>query len=545
MVLVNTTSVDSGLAMTTALAVVTYLWFKHYEPTDIVSLSVLLGFTPAIPAVLLGSPMSSTVAAVLTAYTVHYGIILACIVAYRLSPFHPLYKYPGPLLGKLSKLTLVYVASTGKQHHYFLRMHRKYGSIVRVGPNELSIVDAELLPNIMGPDGMPKGPLWKGRQIGGKKGSANTHPKGTLINARDKGVHAENRRVWNRAFTSSAVKRYEPTVIRLASQLVDELKKRCSADAQQENAVDLSQWLSFFSFDFMGDFVFGGPFELLTEGDKNGLVHTVESGLYPTALIQHIPWCVGAVVNLPFVAKQMKGLGMFAYTQTLRRLQAGSVHDDLFYHLADEAGLEKQRPTVPYLISNMVTAIIAGSDTTAVALTAAFCLLASHPTCYARLQVEIDEAFPPHESEPTDTAKMAQLPYLNAIINETLRLHPPGATSLQRAPTEGSGGHMLGRQIFISEGTAVYSPPYRWIEKDHNPNIILNTDAFMPFSTGPANCVGRPLALIEMRMVLVYVLRAFDLRLKDGFDAERWREDLRDLFVTIRGPLLVVLTPRH
>ena len=77
--------------------------------------------------------------------------------------------------------------------------------------------------------------------------------KGGLIGARDKQWHTETRRVWNRAFTTSAVKQYEPIVLRRAFQLVDELKKRCdlSVDRQTpgngEAQLDLALWLSLFS----------------------------------------------------------------------------------------------------------------------------------------------------------------------------------------------------------------------------------------------------------------------------------------------------------
>lgn len=90
--------------------------------------------------------------------------------------------------------------------------------------------------------------VWEGRRIQGKRGGGKT--RGTLIGSRNKKDHAEARRVWNRAFTTPAVKKYEPIVIRRAAQLVEELRKRCRAaerDGKGLAEANLSEWLSYFS----------------------------------------------------------------------------------------------------------------------------------------------------------------------------------------------------------------------------------------------------------------------------------------------------------
>lgn len=557
-------SMEHGVVAAAAFGVLAHQYFKRYEPTDLVSLTVLLGAVPAIPASLLARTGDSTFTAILTAYSVYIVSLLLSIAIYRTTPLHPLSKYPGPFLCKLSKFWLVYLTTRGKLYLYFKEAHDKYGPIVRIGPNELSIVDETLLPSIMGPDSMPKGPLWEGRRIQGKRGGGKT--RGTLIGSRNKKDHAEARRVWNRAFTTPAVKKYEPIVIRRAAQLVEELRKRCRAaerDGKGLAEANLSEWLSYFSFDFMGDFVFGSSFELMSDGDKDGFLRTMASGLYLPALTQHVPWCMDALIYTPFVGKEMKQLGEFAFRQVSKRIKEGSIQDDLFYHLNDEGRESPEPPSMPLLMSNAVTAIIAGSDTTASVMSNIFFFILHHRAVYNRLQAEVDAAFPPGEGEPTDAAKLAQLEYMNAVINETLRLRPPASTSLQRAPTPGSGGHVIGKDMFIPEGTAVYSPlyvyhrdpryfspdtdafrPERWLAGEAEPDAVLNMSAFIPFSIGQANCVGKPIAVLEMRLVLAYMIQAFEMRLVDSYRPEQWEEELRDFFVLQKGPLPVSLKAR-
>ena len=115
---------------------------------------------------------------------------------------------------------------------------------------------------------------------------------------------------------------------------------------------------------------------------------------------------------------------------------------------------------------------------------------------------------------------------------------------------------------YILEGTAVQISPWvihrcpryfypdpdkfwpdRWISGD--PSIILDKSAFIPFSTGPANCPGRPLAIIELRYVTCLLVRTFDMSFDPDYDAAQWEESLEDRFVMLKGELPVTLAFRE
>ncbi|TFK46946.1 cytochrome P450 [Heliocybe sulcata] len=554
--LLQLTSYERGLLLSFGTGLVSYFIFKKYEPKSLAALGVLLGLLPAIPIALLRTSIPSTLQSILLGSSVFFSTLLCSIGIYRLSPLHPLHAIPGPLPCKLSKLWLTYIASQGKLHLYFQNLHGKYGPIVRVGPNELSVADADLLPSIMGPSGMPKGPLWEGRRISGKKGAGAKEAKGrSLIGARNKQQHAEVRKVWNQAFTPAAVKGYEPAVARRSEQLVDELKTRL-AKCGDEGRVDLARWSSFFTFDIMGDIAFGGGFELMRDGDPRNLVQNLAKGLYLPGLTQQIPWVSEFLPYFPFLGQHMKGLAQLGHAQATKRLKEGSVHNDIFHYLLHDPDAEGAQTPFPIVVSNSVSSIIAGSDIAA-ALSNIFYCLATHPGCYARLRAELDAAFPQGSGQVPNAAALAQLGYLNGVINEALRLYPTVPTSLQRAPSSGSGGHMIGSNLFIPEGTAVFVPSYvlhrspayfpdaaqflpeRWLQPQ-----TLRSDAFIPFSSGPANCVGRPFALLALRTAVAHFVQAFDVALAPGYGAEQYAADLRDFFILLHGSLPVVLKPR-
>ena len=123
--------------------------FNRYEPTRLRTVSSLLLLVPFILSVLfvhLSTEDDSDVdfdeefypslpSAIFTSFAIFHATLVTSIVAYRLSPFHPLARYPGPILAKVSKLYMVYVVLRNRpaQYLWFQKQHDKYGDAVRIG----------------------------------------------------------------------------------------------------------------------------------------------------------------------------------------------------------------------------------------------------------------------------------------------------------------------------------------------------------------------------------------------------------------------------
>ena|ERR1700720_2309857 len=122
---------------------------------------------------------------------------------------------------------------------------------------------------------------------------------------------------------------------------------------------------------------------------------------------------------------------------------------------------------------------------------------------------------------------------------------------------------------FIPEGTQVFNHSYtlqrnphyfypypdsflpdRWLPKEdrekvlQDDNFILDLTAFNPFSYGPANCVGKNLALLELRVVTCFVVQKLNFKAKEGFKSDSWEDGIEDFFVVKRPPLPVVVEAR-
>jgi len=75
--------------------------------------------------------------------------------------------------------------------------------------------------------------------------------------------------------------------------------------------------------------------------------------------------------------------------------------------------------------------------------------------------------------------------------------------------------------------------------------FIHNINAFVPFSYGPSNCVGKKLAYQEMRTVICMMMHRLNFSFAEGYEQESWERDLKDYFVATKGRLEVILSPRN
>lgn len=123
-------------------------------------------------------------------------------------------------------------------------------------------------------------------------------------------------------------------------------------------------------------------------------------------------------------------------------------------------------------------------------------------------------------------------------------------TSLHPASFIPEGNNVIVPTYALQRDPRYFSPhsngfwPDRWLkpeerkEKDDitrllgdHVEVVLDSKAFIPFSTGPRSCVGKPLALTELRVVTSYLVQRFDIVVAEGFNMNDWERDLQDHFV--------------
>lgn len=139
------------------------------------------------------------------------GVFTNCIV-YRLF-MNPLNKIPGPYFMRLSKFNHCFQNTKFDAHLQLLDMHNKYGKFVRIGPNDISVIDANGMEVVSSPKSKcTKGPWYDGDS-----------PLTSLHTTRDRALHDRRRRVWAPAFSDKALRGYETRVQALNDLLIKKL----------------------------------------------------------------------------------------------------------------------------------------------------------------------------------------------------------------------------------------------------------------------------------------------------------------------------------
>ncbi|KQJ90462.1 cytochrome P450 76M5 [Brachypodium distachyon] len=209
-----------------------------------------------------------------------------------------------------------------------------------------------------------------------------------------------------------------------------------------------------------------------------------------------------------------------------RRLSSGAEkHGDLLDSLLElHAKSQLERPVIRALLTDL---FIAGSHTTTTTVEWAMAELLRNPTKMAKARAELREAFGSGRAEEGD---LASLPYLQAVVKETLRLHPAGPLLLPHEVSEPGvtlGGFSVpkGARVLIN-AWAIGRDPEAWGDEPEAfaPERFLGREVdfrgrafeFIPFGSGRRACPGMPLAVAVVPMVLASLLHEFEWRLPDG-----------------------------
>ena len=168
--------------------------------------------------------------------------------------------------------------------------------------------------------------------------------------------------------------------------------------------------------------------------------------------------------------------------------------------------------------------VVAGSDTSASTIRIVMLSLLANPPAYRKLQAEIDEAIAAGKiSSPIKDSEARELPYLQAVIKEGLRILPPAAGAFFK--TVPPGGDTIDGK-FIPAGTQIGSSPFgihhskktfgedaeiyrpeRWLEADTDHLAEMTRTVDLVFHYGKWQCLGKLVALMEFNKIFVEVFK--------------------------------------
>ncbi|KIW94443.1 uncharacterized protein Z519_04419 [Cladophialophora bantiana CBS 173.52] len=459
------------------------------------------------------------------------GLCLAAVVlkaVYRLT-LHPLARFPGPKIAAVTNLYAVNrdLISKDSLVKHLKVLHDKYGPIVRVRPNELHIFDWDVFK--AGSDFDRPREFYNAPQV-----------EGSLLNISNGRVAKPHRDLFVQAFSKAQINGLEPLIHKKVALFLYRLK----AEADQDRTIDLDLALNCLTADVTMYYCYQMSLGLL---DAPRFRPNLIVELHEFAPIVPFFWYfpnIGNIMNkvifsvlphkvvktcFPAAASMMD---MMAQCRALITSLAQAPVDSKevtssIFRTALNPNREKGQyiATPNELAADAVLMFLAGTDTTAHALTFGIWEMMKRPELWTRLREEVVGVLPDAQSF-APLKDLESLPFLRAVIKESLRFSMGTSARLPRIVPR-SGAVLCGESIapgtrvsfshyVYNNDPAIFTDPYsfrpeRWLGN----NVDELENHMVSFSRGSRNCIGMNLAYAELYTTFAHLVRRFDI-INDG-----------------------------
>lgn len=475
-------------------------------------------------------------------YTVLAAVSCYIVVTICKHLLSPLRGIPGPFAARFSTLWYLYRSYRGNFHLENIDLHRKHGRIVRIAPGSYSISDPDKAVYGVG-SRFPKGGWYQ----------AWKHPSLVTLFA-DTNIkrHNDSRRRIQNLYSLSSLMSYEAPVNDCNALFCQKLHRFAATG----EAINLTHWLQCYAFDAVGCITFSKRFGFLDAGEDIGgmikansqlLLYSTTVGLYPSLhrylypILERIPGTgasgLGRITNAVYDMISLRRRSRDGGEKGKSNVANPTDPRDFLDRIMDTQDADPSKVTNSHIFMLGWGNISAGSDTTAVTLSAILYHLIRNPPAMQRLVNEISKLRPTGDctKESVPFAKAQELPYLQACIKEGMRLHSATGLPLWRVVPEG-GAQVCGRYfpggsvVGINTWVAHYSEevfgddaeefmPERWLDSSEE-QLRKMGSYLMPFGIGSRTCIGRHISMLEISKLLPVLVQNFEFEPVDG---EEWK----------------------
>lgn len=258
--------------------------------------------------------------------------------------------------------------------------------------------------------------------------------------------HRQMKSSLSAAFSTKALLDQEKTVTDTVNAFIDRIGT--DGGPKSPTGLNMTKWCEMVAFDVLGEMAFGQSFRCVENGEPHYWQEMILEHLYFVTIadnLRRLPFVVTIARMLaPYLTAVRDKHSQYTRDKVAQRLQTKSARHDFMSNLIVkvEAGeIEQEEMT-----AHASTLIIAGGETVATFLAATTFYLLKTPDAYAKACNEIRKRFPTCES--IDATSAQQLPYLQAVISEGLRIYPPGSQGFPRiSPGATINGHWIPKSI--------------------------------------------------------------------------------------------------
>jgi cytochrome P450 len=306
-----------------------------------------------------------------------------------------------------------------------------------------------------------------------------------------------------------------------------ELIEELSASAEAGRPIDMAQVMGSQTLRIAGRLLFNTE----TASDTAAFIDAIPVIMAYVAVrgrsIIKVPQALPTATNRRF-REAMDTLDRVVYkTLELRRKGAGESEDLLSLMMEaryEDTGLGM---TDEQLRNEVLTLFLAGSETSATALTWTWVQLSKNPAVMRELRAEVDRVLGGREPTLDD---LPNLVYTTAVLEESMRLRPPAWLISRTAVAEDSlsGRRITKNSIVFISPYLVHRHPAFWENPEgFDPTRFLpgkdaerHPFAYVPFGAGPRKCIGLSFAMMEMKILLAMMVQAFNFHLVPGSEPQ-------------------------
>ncbi|KAJ8131778.1 hypothetical protein O1611_g1845 [Lasiodiplodia mahajangana] len=452
--------------------------------------------------------------------------------------FHPLRQYPGPFAAKFTNGYGAFYAWKRSLHVQTLEDHKRYGPVVRHGPNKLVFNTATALRQIYQNPRTTKPVSYLANQA--KRGSHNTW------NSLDRDMHRQKRKLMAPAVSERSMKTFEPIVI----EQIDIFLKQIAA--HQGGPIDLKDKCNYLGMDIVGLLSFGFALHCQTEQKHRFFADHMGVSNRRLNTYMQIPFIprhrVQSLINMIWYKAKERAYRLIEHMVKSRMQQAQDARHDFYSFVAE--GLktaEGKSLRVNDLWMEAILFIVAGGDTTSTAMAATFFYLAHHPDCYAKAAEEVRSLF--QSGSEICGSKLASCTLWREQAADDTDPSPFIVDGHVIPP-----GTYVGVNTYAIQHNEEYFPdpfkydPERWLEANKTKGSL--PEPLVAFSTGPRGCPGKAMAYMELSLILAKSLWYFDFKPSPGnlgqvgFD-KTGEFRIHDVYISTHDGPWLSFTPRE
>ncbi|KAI0855798.1 benzoate 4-monooxygenase cytochrome P450 [Xylaria cubensis] len=426
---------------------------------------------------------------------------------------------PGPPSASFCNLWKVLAVYHNDMPRRNMAAHRKYGPVVRIGPNTISFSSPEALHTIHGSrQAYPKSDFYKPTSA-----IFEGAPLLNMFSTQDVNYHSSLKKRVGGLYTKAAVLRLEPKIDGCVSMFTRKIETLVPKDATIR--LDMSLWVHLFAFDCLGELNVSKKFGFLESGrDINGMIEGSDRALIKTGLYAQSP----ILQWMRWVVETAKGPGMIdpvmkcASTMVKERLEKPTTAPDMLNNF-----LELQNNQAATLSTReIIGALMAGHDVLAVTIRSVLYYVARHPAVEKKLRAELAILGP----KTAPFSEITKLPYLDAVIHESLRIHgnlglvnervtPPGGAIIDgyhipAGTVVGVNPWVIHRNSSIFGEDVETFRPERWLDGPEEVIMDMKRNLFS-FGAGPRMCIGKNIAMMQLYKFITEFYCKFKVKLAE------------------------------